>query len=170
MFAVGFIGASGAGKTTLMEKVLSVLVSRGYSVSAVKSTHHDTDTDKPGKDSWRFRTAGAREVILAGKNRWALMCETPQKEASLAELLARLASVDIVLVEGFKGEEGIARIGVARRAFEKPLPPSRDYVAVATDDESIILPAGAVRLSVNDPDAVADFVETLKKKADCDHV
>ena len=73
MFAVGFIGPSGVGKTTLMEKVLARLVSRGRTVSAVKSTHHDTDLDSPGKDSWRFRTAGASEVVLAGRKRWAVL-------------------------------------------------------------------------------------------------
>ncbi len=166
MFAVGFVGSSGAGKTTLMEKVLAALVARGLRVSAVKSTHHDTDVDKPGKDSWRFRKAGASEVILAGRERWALMRETPEAEVTLAELLSRLASVDIVLVEGFKSEEGIPRIGVARKAFGKPLPPSREYVAVATDDEMLELPAGAVRLPVDEPEAVADFVEQLKKKVE----
>lgn len=124
MFAVGFVGASGAGKTTLMEKTLAVLVGRGWKVSAVKSTHHDTDTDKPGKDSWRYREAGASEVILAGRNRWALMRETPGSEVTLAELLSRLAPVDMVLVEGFKSEEGIPRIGVVRKAFDKALPVS----------------------------------------------
>ncbi len=163
MLVVGFVGSSGAGKTTLMEKVLAVLVARGQRVSAVKSTHHDTDVDKPGKDSWRFRKAGASEVILAGRERWALMRETPEGEVSLSELLARLAPVDIVLVEGFKSEEGIPRIGVARKAFGKPLPPSSDYVAVATDDEMLELPAFARRLPVDEPEAVADFVEELKK-------
>lgn len=163
MLVVGFVGSSGAGKTTLMEKVLAVLVARGQRVSAVKSTHHDTDVDKPGKDSWRFRKAGASEVILAGRERWALMRETPEGEVSLSELLSRLAPVDIVLVEGFKSEEGIPRIGVARKAFGKPLPPSSDYVAVATDDEMLELPAFARRLPVDEPEAVADFVEELKK-------
>lgn len=166
MFAVGFVGSSGAGKTTLMEKVLAALVARGLRVSAVKSTHHDTDVDKPGKDSWRFREAGASEVILAGRERWALMRETPEGEVTLSELISRLAPVDIVLVEGFKSEEGIPRIGVARKAFGKPLPPSRDYVAVATDDEMLELPSGVLRLPVDEPEAVADFVEELKKKSE----
>ena len=166
MFAVGFVGSSGAGKTTLMEKVVAALVRRGCSVSAIKSTHHDTDVDKPGKDSWRYRAAGADEVILAGRDRWALMRETPEASVTLSELLARLSPVDIVLVEGFKSEEGIPRIGVARKAFGKPLPASSEYVAVATDDEELELPAGAVRLPVNDPEAVADFVEQLKRQAE----
>ena len=104
MFAVGFIGQSGTGKTTLMEKVVARLVSRGRRVSAVKSTHHDTDIDQPGKDSWRFRKAGANEVILAGKDRWALMKETPEAEVPLSELLKRLEPADIVMVEGFKAD------------------------------------------------------------------
>ena len=161
MFAVGFVGASGAGKTTLMEKTLAILVARGWKVSAVKSTHHDTDIDKPGKDSWRYREAGASEVILAGKKRWALMRETPECEVTLAELLTRLAHV----VEGFKSEEGIPRIGVVRKAFAKALPASSEFAAIATDNEDFVLPEGAVRLPVNDAEKVADFIETIKRRA-----
>lgn len=118
MFAVGFIGQSGTGKTTLMEKVVARLVSRGRRVSAVKSTHHDTDIDQPGKDSWRFRKAGANEVILAGKDRWALMKETPEAEVPLSELLKRLEPADIVMVEGFKADASIPRILVWRNRPE----------------------------------------------------
>ena len=166
MFAVGFIGQSGTGKTTLMEKVVARLVSRGRRVSAVKS---DTDIDQPGKDSWRFRKAGANEVILAGKDRWALMKETPEAEVPLSELLKRLEPADIVMVEGFKADASIPRILVWRNRPEaEPFALEEGVVAVATDDETLVLPEGITRLDINSPGAVANFIITLK--ADSDHV
>ena len=168
MFAVGFVGPSGVGKTTLMEKVLARLVSRGRTVSAVKSTHHDTDLDSPGKDSWRYRTAGAKEVVLAGDKRWALMRETEGQKVSLQEILSRMDAVDIVLVEGYKGEEGIPRILVHRKNCAQALRMLRGVAAIATDDPNLEIPEGIARLDINSPGAVANFVVTLK--ADSDHL
>lgn len=168
MFAVGFVGPSGVGKTTLMEKVLARLVSRGRTVSAVKSTHHDTDLDSPGKDSWRYRTAGAKEVVLAGDKRWALMRETEGQKVSLQEILSRMDAVDIVLVEGYKGEEGIPRILVHRRNCAQALRMLPGVAAIATDDPNLEIPEGIARLDINSPGAVANFVVTLK--ADSDHL
>lgn len=168
MFAVGFVGPSGVGKTTLMEKVLARLVSRGRTVSAVKSTHHDTDLDSPGKDSWRYRTAGAKEVVLAGDKRWALMRETEGQKVSLQEILSRMDAVDIVLVEGYKGEEGIPRILVHRKNCAQALRMLPGVAAIATDDPDLEIPAGIARLDINSPGAVANFVVTLK--ADSDHL
>lgn len=168
MFAVGFVGPSGVGKTTLMEKVLARLVSRGRTVSAVKSTHHDTDLDSPGKDSWRYRTAGAKEVVLAGDKRWALMRETEGQKVSLQEILSRMDAVDIVLVEGYKGEEGIPRILVHRKNCAQALRMLPGVAAIATDDPDLEIPEGIARLDINSPGAVANFVVTLK--ADSDHL
>lgn len=168
MFAVGFVGPSGVGKTTLMEKVLARLVSRGRTVSAVKSTHHDTDLDSPGKDSWRYRTAGAKEVVLAGEKRWALMRETEGQKVSLQEILSRMDAVDIVLVEGYKGEEGIPRILVHRKNCAQALRMLPGVAAIATDDPNLEIPEGIARLDINSPGAVANFVVTLK--ADSDHL
>lgn len=168
MFAVGFVGPSGVGKTTLMEKVLARLVSRGRTVSAVKSTHHDTDLDSPGKDSWRYRTAGAKEVVLAGDKRWALMRETEGQKVSLQEILSRMDGVDIVLVEGYKGEEGIPRILVHRKNCAQALRMLPGVAAIATDDPNLEIPEGIARLDINSPGAVANFVVTLK--ADSDHL
>lgn len=168
MFAVGFVGPSGVGKTTLMEKVLARLVSRGRTVSAVKSTHHDTDLDSPGKDSWRYRTAGAKEVVLAGDKRWALMRETEGQKVSLQEILSRMDAVDIVLVEGYKGEEGIPRILVHRKNCAQALRMLPRVAAIATDDPNLEIPEGIARLDINSPGAVANFVVTLK--ADSDHL
>ena len=168
MFAVGFVGPSGVGKTTLMEKVLARLVSRGRTVSAVKSTHHDTDLDSPGKDSWRYRTAGAKEVVLAGDKRWALMRETEGQKVSLQEILSRMDAIDIVLVEGYKGEEGIPRILVHRKNCAQALRMLPGVAAIATDDPDLEIPEGIARLDINSPGAVANFVVTLK--ADSDHL
>ena len=151
-----------------MEKVLARLVSRGRTVSAVKSTHHDTDLDSPGKDSWRYRTAGAKEVVLAGDKRWALMRETEGQKVSLQEILSRMDAVDIVLVEGYKGEEGIPRILVHRKNCAQALRMLPGVAAIATDDPNLEIPEGIARLDINSPGAVANFVVTLK--ADSDHL
>lgn len=168
MLVVGFIGHSGVGKTTLMEKVLARLVSRGRSVSAVKSSHHGLDLDTPGKDSWRYRTAGANEVALVSDKRWAIMKECPE-EVGLSEIISRMQPVDIILVEGYKSEEGIARILVHRKGIsEDELIHRPGVVAVATDDETLEVPEGIAKLDINSPGAVANFVVTLK--ADSDHL
>src|SRR5690242_4506755 len=100
----GLAGWSGSGKTTLMAALLPELVSRGLTVSTVKHAHHAFDIDQPGKDSWRHRQAGAREVMIASNRRWALMHELrDEPEPTLDELLRRLSPVDLVLVEGYKG-------------------------------------------------------------------
>lgn len=170
MLVVGFSGQSGVGKTTLMEKVLARLVSRGRSVSAIKSTHHDTDVDKPGKDSHRYRTAGACEVMLVGPERWALMKET-HGEPTLEEVLRHMDPVDIVLVEGYKSEEGISRILVHRKGLVKDKPAEAPVfapgvVAVATDEEDLEVPEGIVKLDINNPGAISNFVVTLKAQSD----
>ncbi|MEM9581447.1 MAG: molybdopterin-guanine dinucleotide biosynthesis protein B, partial [Pseudomonadota bacterium] len=99
----GVVGWKNAGKTGLMERLVSEISARGYSVSTVKHAHHAFDVDQPGRDSYRHRQAGAREVLLSSRNRFALMHElTDEDEPSLADLLTKLAPVDIVLVEGYK--------------------------------------------------------------------
>ncbi|MCF0254564.1 MAG: molybdopterin-guanine dinucleotide biosynthesis protein B [Duodenibacillus sp.] len=165
MFVIGFAGLSGSGKTTLAEQVLARLAARGLRVSAVKSSHHHTDVDKPGKDSWRYRQAGAAEVALVGPERWAIMKETPDAPEPLANILARMAPVDIMLVEGYKSEEGLARIWVCREAFPASVPETwpEGLVAVATDIAGLDT-GGLPALDVNDPGAVAGFVEGLWRR------
>lgn len=166
MLAVGFIGHSGVGKTTLMEKVLARLVSRGRSVSVIKSSHHTVDIDTPGKDTYRYRTAGAQEVMLVTSKRWALMKEL-EEPGNLSDMLAVLDPVDIVLVEGYKSAEGIPRIIVHRKDCERSeLQFVPGVVAVATDDETLVVPEGITKLDLNSPGAVANFVVTLKADND----
>ena len=127
-------GWSGSGKTTLLTALLPLLTGRGLRVSTVKHTHHDVDLDRPGKDSFRHRAAGAHEVLVAGGHRWALLHEIDGPEPPLAELLARLAPVDLVLVEGFKASP-FPKLEVFRPALgQPPLWPGRDDIlAVASD-------------------------------------
>ena len=103
---LGFVGYSGAGKTTLLAKVISELAARGIRTAVIKHAHHQLDIDRPGKDSFVLRHAGAVQTIVASKRRWALMVETPSDdtEPQLGDLVRQLnaAQLDLILVEGFK--------------------------------------------------------------------
>ena len=153
----GFAGWSGAGKTTLVERLVARFVGGGLTVSLIKHAHHAFDVDQPGKDSWRHRQAGATEVMVASRHRWALMHELRgAAEPGLQQLLSRLSPCDLVLVEGFK-HDPIAKLEVHRPSVGKPLlhPDDPYIVAVATDGPvATTLPL----LDLNAPDAVAEFV------------
>ena len=101
----GITGWKNSGKTTLTERLVAELTRRGYRVSTVKHAHHEFDIDREGADSWRHRMAGASEVAVVSGRRWALMHELRgEEEPRLADIVARLAPCDIVLVEGYKRE------------------------------------------------------------------
>ena len=157
MKVFGIAGWSGSGKTTLLEKLIPALIARGLKVSVIKHAHHGFDIDKPGKDSWRHREAGAAEVMLACGTRWALMHECrAEPEPQLAELLARLAPCDLVLVEGFK-QEPVPKLEVHRTAHGKPpLFAERDDIVAVASDEAIA--ATIPVLPLNDIAALADFI------------
>jgi molybdopterin-guanine dinucleotide biosynthesis protein B len=135
MRVIGFAGWSGSGKTTLIVKLIPALIARGVSVSTLKHAHHSLDIDKPGKDSYLHRQAGAREVLVASAKRWALMHELrDEDEPRLMHLVPRLSDVDLVIVEGFK-REAHAKIEVHRRALGKSFlfPDDRNIVAIVSD-------------------------------------
>lgn len=98
----GVTGWKNAGKTTLVERLVAEFVRRGWRVSTIKHAHHDVDVDHPGRDSYRHRLAGAGEVALVGGLRYAIIREQPAP--TLAEVLARLAPADLILIEGYKRE------------------------------------------------------------------
>lgn len=159
---IGFIGYSNTGKTTLIEKLIPLLRARGLRVSAIKHAHHGFDMDRPGKDSYRYREAGAEQVLIATAQRWALLTETPHAPASLESLLAQLAPCDLVIIEGFKSEGRIPRIEVRRSTNTEPpiFPRDPNVIAVAADyPVETALPV----LNLNDPTKIAAFiVETLQ--------
>jgi molybdopterin-guanine dinucleotide biosynthesis adapter protein len=156
---IGITGWSGSGKTTLITRLIPVLTARGISVSTIKHAHHGFDIDKPGKDSYAHRRVGATEVLVTSDNRWALMHELRGgPEPDLPELLAKLAPVDLILVEGFKRTTP-TKIEVHRPSLGKPLiyPDDPSVVAVAID-MSMPLPTTITRLALDDVEAIADFV------------
>lgn len=163
----GMIGWSGSGKTTLIKLLIPELISRGYSVSSMKHTHHDFDIDKPGKDSYEHRVAGAKQVLISGSKRWALLNENrDQQEPSVDDLLEKMEPVDLVLIEGFK-KYPHAKLEVYRPSAERKLIAREDnsVVAIATDED---VDGGDLPIiDLNNVAAVADFVITycgLEKK------
>lgn len=157
MRVYGVIGWKNAGKTSLMERLVAEITGRGFTVSTVKHVHHDVDLDQPGKDSHRHRQAGASEVVLASAHRFALMREHRGAEPELPEVLARLAPVDLVLVEGYK-RDAHPKVEVWRAETGHPLIQPDDPLvrAVATDTDPGPLPVPV--LDLNDTAAVADFI------------
>ncbi|MFW2544173.1 molybdopterin-guanine dinucleotide biosynthesis protein B [Primorskyibacter sp. 2E107] len=157
MRVYGVTGWKNAGKTGLMERLVTEITGRGFTVSTVKHAHHSFDVDHPGKDSHRHRVAGASEVILASRNRVAHMSELRgAQEPVLADLLARLAPVDLVLIEGYK-RDSHPKVEAFRAETGNPL--------IAADDPTIRAVASDVPLELdrpvfdlNDTIAVADFI------------
>ena len=153
---LAFAAWSGTGKTTLLKKLIPALCARGIRPGLIKHTHHDMDVDKPGKDSWRMKEAGAAQVIMACDQRWALMTETPQP-VSLAYLSAQFDPrlTDLILVEGFK-QEPIAKILLYRQGMTKPLPEiDENVIALATDYP---LESSVPVLDINQIAQITDFI------------
>lgn len=159
-------GWSGTGKTTLLQQVIPLLASKGIRAGLIKHTHHQMDIDTPGKDSYLLRKAGARQVIVASAQRWALMCETPEEPSvNLPYLLSRMdpSVLEIVLVEGFK-DEPVPKIVLWRAGIKGGVGELLDehVIAVASDQKlDLALPV----LDLNSPENVADFIaEWLQKR------
>lgn len=155
---VGIVGWSGQGKTELVVGIVQELCSRGYTVSTIKHAHHAFDVDKPGKDSFRHRSAGASEVLITSGTRWALLHENrDQSEPGLQELIGYMSPVDLVVVEGFKNDD-YDKIEVYRpKAGNSPLyPDDPRIIAVATDSD--IDPQGVLVLNLNHVPEITDYV------------
>ena len=159
---IGFCAHSGTGKTTLLKQIIPILKGRGFKLGIVKHAHHDFDTDRPGKDSYELRKAGAKNMLVSSSRRWALINEhfSENEEATLAELVDIITrqTLDIVLVEGFK-RETFPKIELHRRGLEHPYMYRQDshVVALATDENppsDITIPV----LDINDPEQIADFI------------
>lgn len=158
MRIIGLAGWSGSGKTTLLTRVIPCLLARGKRVSTLKHAHHAFDVDRPGKDSFEHRSAGATEVLVVSANRWALMHELRgQPEPSLHDLLGKLSEVDLVLIEGFK-RQSFPKLEIYRVENGKPLlhPDDNWIVAVASDHP---LPQATVPVvDLNDIEKIADLL------------
>jgi len=158
MKIIGIAGWSGSGKTTLLTRLLPDLVGRGLRVSTVKHAHMHFDADRPGKDSYRHREAGATEVAVISPSRWALMHESRgESEATLEEIMRRMSPVDLLMVEGFKMHDH-DKIEVYRRNLGKPMlwPNDRRVVAIASDDPA--LDSALPRFHLDDIGAIAAFI------------
>ncbi len=170
MKVFGLAGWSGSGKTTLVVRLLPELIGRGFSVSTIKHTHHSFDIDKPGKDSYEHRLAGASEVMISSSVRWALLRELRgEPEPDLKALIARMTPVDILLVEGFKAYPH-PKLEIYRPALGKPMLCLNDphVVAVASDALPPDLPVPGFAL--DDVAGIADLiVATLRLEAPLGH-
>ncbi len=158
MRVIGFAGFSGAGKTTLIVRLIPELARRGFSVSTIKHAHHGFDIDRPGKDSYEHRAAGAHEVLVVSANRLALMRELRgAPEPSLADLLRLVAPVDLILIEGFK-RESLPKIEVYRAANGKPPIHPQDDRIVALVSDVADPPPRLPHASIDDIAGAADLV------------
>jgi molybdopterin-guanine dinucleotide biosynthesis adapter protein len=166
----GFAGWSGSGKTTLIEQVILRLKLLGHRVSLIKHAHHEFDIDHAGKDSFRHRQAGTAQVLISSANRWALMNERQpdEHELSLAEAIALLKPVDLVLVEGFK-RAAIPKLEVHRPSLGKPLlhPQDQHIIAIASENNKLdnntqLNAKSLTQFDLLDYDDITDFI--------CQHV
>ncbi len=155
---LGFAAYSGTGKTTLLEALLPKLTATGLRIGLLKHAHHDFDVDKPGKDSYRLRKAGASQMLIASRNRHALMTETPDAEAEFDYLLTRFDAekLDVILVEGCKNI-AFPKIELHRAEVGKPwlYPHDENIIAIAADET---VETDLPQMHINDLDAIADFV------------
>ncbi len=155
---LGFAAYSGTGKTTLLEALLPKLTATGLRIGLLKHAHHDFDVDKPGKDSYRLRKAGASQMLIASRNRHALITETPDAEAEFDYLLTRFDAekLDVILVEGCKNI-AFPKIELHRAEVGKPwlYPHDKNIIAIAADET---VATDLPQMHINDLDAIADFV------------
>ena len=159
---IGITGWKNSGKTTLTEKLVAELVSRGYRIATVKHAHHEFDIDHEGRDSFRHRKAGASEVAVVSSKRWALIHELDgETEPPLDAVISRLAPCDLIVVEGYK-REGHPKIEVRRLG-------AKDATPLAPRDPSIVAIASDVNIAaeslpifdLDDVTAIASFVCAL---------
>lgn len=159
----GVTGWKNSGKTRMVSNLVAEFRSRGFRVSTIKHAHHSFDVDREGTDSWQHRQAGASEVALVSRNRWALMHELQnEEEPPLAEILTRLSPCDLIIIEGFK-REGHPKIEVIRKETlkDKPLWPEDSSIRLIGSDDEI---GGDCPLPVYSPDdvgGIADFITEL---------
>jgi molybdopterin-guanine dinucleotide biosynthesis protein B len=159
---LGFAAASGTGKTTLLTQLIRILKQEGLRIGLIKHSHHDFEIDRPGKDSFRLREAGASSVMLVSKYRRAIITEfSLATESRLDDQLKQLdqSELDLILVEGFRDEK-FPKIELHRSSLKSPLlyPNDPDIIAVATD-AALETPDYLIQLELNRPDMIAAFIQ-----------
>ena len=163
----GVAGWSGSGKTTLVEQIVSHLVEIGFDVATVKHAHHHFDADTPGKDSFRHRQAGARQVLVSSKQRSALFTEHVKNiEPDLPQLLRQFAPTDLILVEGFK-KYPIKKIEIYRPSLGKPRLYPEDNLVTAVASDEVLCDCPLPVLNLSEIAKIADFIiaQTKLKQA-----
>lgn len=162
MKVFGVVGWKNSGKTTLVAALVREIKSLGYTVSTVKHAHHAFDLDQPGRDSYKHREAGAKEVLISSGKRWALMHEVEDEDPySLDELLGKMQPVDLVLIEGYKTARHM-KIECHRENAETPLILENDetVIALAKDQGSkaVVKRDDITELDINDVSSIAEFI------------
>lgn len=158
---IGVLAYSGTGKTTLLIKLISILSSRGVRIGMIKHAHHEFNIDQPGKDSYKLRKAGAKEMLIGSVNRWALMVDAENdQEFSLHDHIQRMDqdNLDLILVEGFKLED-IPKIELVRPSLGNNLffPNDENVIAIATD-EPLAVDTDLPMLDINNPEKIVEFI------------
>lgn len=155
---LGFSANSGTGKTTLISHIIPLLNERGSQVGLIKHSHHNFETDQPGKDSYRLRKAGASPVLLVSKYRRAIITELSGDEPRLEDQLACFPtdSLDLIIVEGFK-HISFPKIELHRAELNAPLLFHNDpsIIAIASDTP---IPTQLPCLDLNKPEEIAEFI------------
>ena len=153
----GLAGWSGSGKTTLAEQLITEWTAQGLDVATIKHAHHEFEADTPGKDSWRHRKAGARQVIVSSAIRSAHFVENDTTEPNLVQLLDRLLPCDLVLIEGFK-REALPKLEIFRAEVGKPHLYTEDNQIIAVASDSAVPECPLPVLDLDNIPAIADFV------------
>jgi molybdopterin-guanine dinucleotide biosynthesis adapter protein len=155
---VSIVGKSDVGKTTLLEKLVQELRSRGYRIATIKHDAHSFEIDHPGKDSWRHKQAGAALTVISSPSKLALVMDT-DRDLSLSEIRDRfITGVDLILSEGYKRETH-PKIEVFRREHRSEMLCTDDDNLVAVAGDPPVPPEHAPVFDLNLPDALCDFIE-----------
>jgi molybdopterin-guanine dinucleotide biosynthesis adapter protein len=156
---IGVAGFKNAGKTTLVEKLVAALTARGHRISTVKHAHHSFDIDQEGRDSFRHRKAGAAEVAVVSRHRWAIMHEARgEDEPSLDQILAKLAPCDLVIIEGYK-RDAHDKIEVRNLELDHPVLAGDDSTIVAIAANGTVKDAPVPAFDRDDVTALVRFIE-----------